>query len=187
MPISPFSYRGVALPFTDFMGIQTGGSLYRMPGLNIGGLPFKSEKPMYGPNMTVYVPLELYVQLGNRNATLSLKGGVFAFYSLFAKLNLGNIDRAIAGFEGWDVANASFDYQKKPGWGYQGGVEFLVNVSRQFGLTFEVNYLTGSSRLSMDGGYSGGTTTIQVVTASYPDSYVDLTGVEVSVGVIFGQ
>ncbi|MDH5399590.1 MAG: hypothetical protein OEX02_15680, partial [Cyclobacteriaceae bacterium] len=178
MPVSPFSYRGVALPFSDYLGVQTGITVYRMPGLNIKGLPFESQKPLYGPNFTGYVPLELYFQMGSKSATFTMKGGVFGFYSVFNKLNYGNLDRQIRDYEQWAVANADLKFTNKPGWGYQGGVELLVPVNRQFSLTFEVNYLSGYSKLNLEGAYTGGNMAgaLQTRNVSWPDAKVDLTG-----------
>lgn len=185
VPISPFSYRGLALPFTNNVGIQSGISIYRMPGLNIKDMPLESSKPMYGPNATGYIPLELYFQAGSQSATFTIKAGVFGFYSVFTKLNYGNIDRAIMTYEDWRVANADFTYRKAPGWGYQGGVELLINVTREFGITMEVNYLLGSSPLEISGSYTGGNTTLETITVDYPDAAVDFSGIEVSLGAVF--
>ncbi|MDH5599453.1 MAG: hypothetical protein OEY34_10025 [Cyclobacteriaceae bacterium] len=188
-PISPFSYRGVALPFTDVIGIQTGGSLYRMTGLNISGLPFQSKKNLYGPNYTLYVPLELYLQLGNRDATVTFKAGGFGFVSFLNRINYGNLDREIARYKGWDVLNSEFDFTNKPGYGYQGGVEFLFNVNKNFGITIEVNYLSGASRLNMEGSYSGGVLGGNILTeqVTYSDAIVDFKGLEISFGVVMGN
>ena len=189
VPISPFSYRGLALPFSDYMGIQTGASMYIMPGLSIKELPFESKKSLYGPNITAYVPLELYLQFSSGDVTFTLKGGAFGFYSLLTHLNYGNLDRAIRDHEQWSVANAEFDYRKLPGWGYQFGIETLVQVNRKMGITFEVNYLNGSSILNMTGQYSGvdANGVFQTVQADFPGSAVDFSGIEISLGAVFGN
>lgn len=188
MPVSPFSYRGVALPFTDIVGIQTGASLYRMGGLNMTELPFESNKSLLGPNLTLYVPLELYFRFGSDQATLTFKGGVFGFAGMFNKLNEGNFDRAIREYENWEVANSDLAFEAKPGWGYQAGMEFLFYVNRQFGITAEINYLSGGANYPITGSYLGGNQgQLNTVTADYPDARVDLTGWEISLGAVFGN
>ena len=188
-PISPFSYRGLTLPFSDYLGIQTGASVYLMPGLSVKGLPFESKKPLYGPNITGYIPLELYFQFGAGNTVFTLKGGAFGFYSFFTNLNYGHLDRALRDHLQWQVVNSEFTYRKLPGWGYQGGIEMLVQINRKMGLTFEVNYLLGSAKLDMTGSFQGvdGSGVLQTVQTDYPDSAVDFTGIEVSVGAVFGN
>ena len=88
--------------------------------------------------------------------------------------------------EGWQVLNADLEFESKPGWGYQGGVELLVNISRSIGLTFEVNYLAGGSAIPITGSYSGGNSgSFQTVNVDYEDAQVDLTGWEISLGAVF--
>ena len=186
IPVSPFSYRGVALPFNQFTGIQTGGTLYRMGGISIKNLPFKSEKPFLGPNLTLYVPLELYFKLTGRTNSVTFKAGGFGFGSVFNKLNEGNIDRAIRELEGWEVANSDLTFKNKPGWGYQGGVEYLMAINRKMSLTFEVNYLVGSASIPISGSYTGGTSAgLESKTVDYPQAKVNFTGLELSVGAVF--
>src|SRR5688572_17249974 len=107
-PISPFSIRGVGVNLTDFLSLETGGSLYRMSGLNLKGLPFESKDPLIGPNFTIFVPAELVVMLKAGNVQLDLKGGGFLFYSFENKLNYGNFDRAIRKHENLEVVNSDF-------------------------------------------------------------------------------
>ena len=188
MPVSPFSYRGLALPFTNSTGIQTGASLYRMGGLNVTDMPFDSDKPILGPNLTIYIPLELYLQVGNQQSTITFKGGLFGFSGFFNKLNEGNLDRAIREYEQWEVANSALEFQAKPGWGYQGGVELLVGVTRSLGLTFEINYLRGSAAIPMTGTYTGGDAGgLQTIDADFQDARIDLTGWEISIGGVFNN
>ena len=107
IPVSPFSIRGLGLELNRFVSLETGGSLYRMTGLNISGLPFKSNNPMAGPNLTLLIPAEMVVSFGKKNVRLDLRGGGFAYYGFFQKLNEGNIDRAIREMEQWVTVNSS--------------------------------------------------------------------------------
>ena len=185
-PISPFSIRGLGVDINKFIALETGASLYRMSGFNIINVPFESKSAMTGPNFTVFVPAELVFQFKGRKSELDIKGGGFAFYSFAQKLNYGNIDRAIRDQYGWDVANADLQFENKPGFGYQVGFEFTVNVTRSWGLSFETNYLMGSSKIPLQGTYTGGTLIGGITTNSLsePNAKVDFTGLEFSIGVI---
>jgi hypothetical protein len=184
-PISPFSFRGVGFNLNKFIALETGGTLYRMSGLNITGLPFESKEPLVGPNFTLFVPVELVLEFPAKNFEFDIKAGAFAFFGFLHKLNYGNIDRAIRTFEGWDVANSAFTFQNKPGFGYHVGAELTFNVTRQYRVSLECNYLMGASGLPLRGTYSGGNLagSNQEKAADYPDAKIDFTGLEFSIGV----
>jgi hypothetical protein len=187
-PVSPFSLRGVGINFNKYLGIQTGATLYRMSGMNIVGLPFDSKEPLLGPNFTLFVPVELVIQLKGKKVQFDIKGGGFAFYGFANKLNYGNIDRAIRQYQSWDVANSDLTYQNNPGFGTHFGGELTVYVTNQFGISFEVNYLMGSADIPLKGNSIGGTMAggLQNLPIDYKDAKVDFTGLEFSIGLIFG-
>jgi hypothetical protein len=184
-PISPFSFRGVGVNLNKFIALETGGSLYRMSGLNVKDLPFESREPLVGPNFTIFVPAEIVFQFPGRNFEFDIKAGGFGFFGFSQKINYGNLDRAIRTFEGWDVANSAFSYKNKPGFGYHFGAEITFNVTRQYGVTLECNYLMGSSGLPLTGSYSGGVLTGpgETKNVEYKDAKIDFTGLEFSIGV----
>lgn len=184
-PISPFSFRGVGVNLNRFIALETGGSLYRMSGLNMKDLPFESREPLVGPNFTVFVPAEIVFQFPGKNFEFDIKAGGFGFYGFSQKINYGNLDRAIRAFEGWDVANSAFAYKNKPGFGYHFGAEITLNVTRQYGVTLECNYLVGASALPLTGSYSGGNLSGpgETKSAEYADAKIDFTGLEFSIGV----
>ena len=186
-PISPFSIRGIGFDINRFLAIETGGSLYRMSGLNVKGLPFESKEALVGPNFTIFVPVELVIQLKGQTVEFDVKGGVFGFYGFSQKINYGNFDRAIREFEGWDVVNSDFTYDNKPGWGYHAGAELTVYVTQQVGVSIETNYLMGDSSFPLKGSYSGGSSTIETKPVEYKDAKIDLTGLEFSIGLIFNS
>ena len=187
-PISPFSLRGIGINFNKYLGIQTGATLYRMSGLNIIDLLFESKEPLLGPNFTLFVPAELVFQLKGQKVQFDLKGGGFFFYGFASKLNTGNIDRALRSHQQWDVANSDFSFQNNPGFGTHFGGELTVYVTNQFGISFELNYLMGTAKMPLKGNYVGGTMAgpLQTVAADYKDAKVDFTGLEFSIGIIFG-
>lgn len=184
-PVSPFSIRGVGIDLTQFLAIETGASLYRMSGLNMKDLPFESKSPLVGPNFTIFIPLELVFQLKGSTVEFDIKGGGFFFYGFDQRINYGNMDKAIRQYEGWTVANSSFTFDNKPGFGYHGGVELTVYVTNQFGISLETNYLVGHSNFPLTGTYTGGNDSIETRNVEFPDAKIDLTGLEISLGVIF--
>ena len=186
-PISPFSIRGVGVNLTDFLSLETGGSLYRMSGLNLKGLPFESKSPLIGPNFTIFVPAELVLMLKAGKVELDLKGGGFFFYSFDNKLNYGNFDRAIRTYEDLEVVNSDLRFTSKPGFGYHAGAELTVYVTDQVGVSFETNYLVGQADFPVNGSYtgsdSGGTLSTQEI--DYRDAKIDFTGLEFAISLIF--
>ena len=185
-PISPFSLRGVGVNLNDYFALQTGASLYRMSGLNIIDMPFESKEALLGPNFTIFIPVELVLQFRGKSAQLDLKGGAFAFHGFGQKLNYGNFDRSIRAYENWSVANAELTFDNHPGFGYQGGIEFTVDVTRQFAVSLEANYLLGTAKFPLKGSYTGAANggTLTTRTVNYEDAKVDFTGLEISIGVI---
>ena len=186
-PISPFSIRGLGFNINRYIAVETGASLYRMSGLNLKHLPFESKEPLAGPNFTILVPLELVIQLHGTHVQFDIKGGGFFFYGFFQKLNYGNLDRAIREAQNWSVVNSDFSFENNPGFGYHGGAELTVYVTRQVGVSLETNYFVGHAKFPLDGSFAGGTTTIETVDASYPDAKIDFTGLEFSIGLIFSS
>jgi len=190
-PVSPFSIRGVGVDLNQFMAIQTGFSLYRMAGLNIKDIEdFESKEPMLGPNFTIMVPLEFVLQFVGKVQEFRLKGGGFGFYGFANKLNYGNIDKAIVEANpGWAVANADFDFDHGIGLGIYFGAEYVVQVTNQWGLSLEANYFIGDADIGLNGSYTGGTMAgpLETREVNYEDSKVDYTGLEISIGILFGS
>ncbi|MBX2894602.1 MAG: hypothetical protein KF763_04115 [Cyclobacteriaceae bacterium] len=188
-PISPFSFRGVGVNLNRFIALETGASLYRMSGMNMLDLPFETKDPLLGPNFTVFVPAELVLEFKGKQAEFDLKGGGFAFYGFDQKLNLGNFDRAIRTYESWDVANSDLSFENNPGFGLLAGVELTFPVTRQFSVSLEINYLMGTAKFPLRGSYTGGTaaTGLETIVVDYKNAKVDFTGLEFSIGIIFGS
>jgi hypothetical protein len=184
-PISPFSFRGVGFNLNRFIALETGGSLYRMSGMNVVGLPFESHEPLVGPNFTLFVPVELVFQFPGKNFEFDIKGGAFGFFGFAHKLNYGNIDRAIRTYEGWDIANSTFTFKNRPGYGFHAGAELTLDVTKQYRVSLECNYLMGASGLPLSGSYSGGDIagTNEEKTVEFADAKIDFTGLEFSIGV----
>jgi hypothetical protein len=189
-PISPFSIRGLGFDINRFLALETGASLYRMSGLNLKDLPFESDKALVGPNFTVLVPVELVIQLKGNGLEFDIKGGAFGFYGFGQKINYGNMDRAIRKYEGWQVANSDFTFGNKPGYGFHAGAELTVYMNDQFGISLEANYLMGESQFPLKGSYMGGNNgTFETVDVGddFKQAKIDLTGLEVSIGLIFSS
>ncbi|NOT76745.1 MAG: hypothetical protein HOP08_17600 [Cyclobacteriaceae bacterium] len=186
-PISPFSFRGLGVDLNRFISLETGASLYRMSGLNVIDLPFESQSALTGPNFTLFIPAELVFNIRGKGVQFDIKAGAFFFYAFDQRLNNGNLDKALRKYAGWDVVNSSYSFENNPGFGYQGGVELTIDVTKQWGISIETNYLMGKSKLPLTGSYSGGNIggTIQTVAEDFKDANVDFTGLEFSIGVFF--
>ena len=186
-PISPFSLRGLGFDLTRNLALESGFSLYRMSGMSVTGTDFSSQEPFVGPFFNLMVPVELILQFGTDEFEVRLKGGGFVFYNFGTKLNYGNIDRAITQQYNWEVANANFNFNNNIGYGYEFGVEVVTYFSQRFGLSFGANYYIGGSKLKIRGNITGGTeaTGIRTVSVDFPESKLDYTGLEISIGVIF--
>lgn len=190
VPISPFSIRGVGVDLNDYFALQTGFSLYRMSGLNIKDIDdFSTKDPLVGPNFTFMIPLELVLQFIGKQQEFRIKAGGFGFGTFDNKLKYGNLDKAIRRFEGWEVANSDFDFNSSLGFGYFFGAEYVVYVTRQWGLTLEANYFIGDAGFELEGSYTGGNTSgpLETKQVEYTDARLDYTGLEISVGIIFIQ
>lgn len=183
-PVSPLSIRGLGLSF-GLLGIETGASLYNMPGLPMNGLPFESDDPLTGPHWSILVPLQLSLTLDADAMSVKFLGGGFGMGHIAPQINYGNMDRAIRAYEGWDVANADLEVENKLGFGWMAGVELAFHVNDKFSITTEVQYLKGDSGAAITGAYSGGSIgeNIETRTVDYPDAVTALEGVEISIGV----
>ena len=154
-PISPLSIRGVTLLGNNYFSIDIGGSLYRMSGMNIIGVPFETKEAMVGPFFNIMVPLEAVLHLGNKTSSILFKGGGFAFYNLGTKLNYGAIDRAIRDELQLEIVNSDFDFDNTLGYGYEFGIEYIQYLNRQFGITLGANYYIGGANLNLKGTVKG--------------------------------
>jgi hypothetical protein len=187
-PVSPFSIRGLGFSLNNFLAIETGASLYRMSGLNIKDLPFESRKPLTGPNFTIFVPVELVIELKGKTVQFDIKGGGFFFYGFDQRIDYGNMDRAMRDFYQLELVNSSLTFSNNPGFGYHAGVELTVYVTNQLGVSIETNYLAGQSRFPLKGTYLGGeNSSITTEAVDYPDAKIDLTGLEFSIGLTFSS
>lgn len=184
VPVSPLSIRGVGLSF-GAIGIETGASLYNMPGLPMQNLPFEPDKPLTGPHWSVLVPLQLTFTIESEAASVKFLGGGFGMAHIAPRINYGNMDRAIRDFENWDVANADINVDNKLGFGLMTGVEFAFHVSSKYSITLEVQYLKGTSGAAINGSYSGGQVgnNLETRTIDLPDAEVLLEGLEIAIGV----
>lgn len=188
-PISPFSIRGIGFNLTNYLAIETGGSLYRMTGMNITDENLNSREPLVGPFFNLMVPLELVLQFGTNDFEFRIKGGGFVFYNFGTKLNNGNIDRALIEHLNWTVANNSFEFDNNIGYGYEFGAEYIQYFSRRFGVSIGANYYIGGSKLNLRGPVTGATTQLGVISKEldFPDARLDYTGLEISFGIIFSS
>ena len=188
VPVTPFSIRGVGFDLNRFLAIESGFTLYRISGMGVKGLPYESKNPLIGPFFSLMVPLELVVTFNFDNQAIKLKGGGFAFYNFDTKINEGNLDRELREYLEWEVLNSDFSVSNNLGYGYHFGAEYIVYFSKKFGISLEAYYLSGSSPLDMKGSYKGIQNDGDLIleeSADFPDSALDFTGYELSIGVLF--
>ncbi len=182
-PVSPLSIRGVGY-YYGAVGVETGGSVYAMAGLGMEGLPFEAAVPLTGPHFSMLVPVELAFKLDTKIVTWKIKGGAAGIWHVNPRLNLGNFDRALRTYEGWQVANADMDISAKPGLGWIAGTGFEWHVARDFSISTDVSYLRVTSKANLTGSYTGGNTgALETRVADFPDALINLEGLEISLGV----
>lgn len=187
-PISPFSFRGVGISFNEYVGVETGFTLYRMTGLGMKDLPFETDRSLVGPNFTLLVPLELVLTGTFGVVEVSLKGGGFAFLPFDNHILEGNLDRAIAEANNYSLVNSNYEGEASFGFGYHFGSEIILYAFPNFGISLEGNYFVGGADFPMSGSYqatnNGSIINVQGPDADFPDAQIDLTGFEISIGVI---
>ena len=188
VPVTPFSVRGIGVDINRFIAIETGGSLYRMSGMNVREVPYESQVPLIGPFFSIMIPLELVISIPLGGPVFKVKGGGFGFYNFATKINEGNLDRVLLDYTGWQVLNSSYSVKNSLGFGYHFGAEILFYFTDRFGLSFEAYYLNGGSKLDMRGGYTGvpeDGDNLKTIQEDFPDAILDYRGYELSLGVIF--
>lgn len=185
-PVSPFSIRGLGLG-EDF-GIETGASIYNVPGLAMEDLPFTYEKPLIGPQFALMIPVELFAKMTFKAMAIKLMVGGFIWWNINPRINEGNMDRAFREYEGWEVLNTNFDLKDKLGRGLMGGLEFEFFVSRKFSIVTAAQYLLGSAQAQLRGSYTGGDSSgLQTKEIDLKETAIQLSGIELSIGVILNH
>lgn len=186
-PVSPFSVRGIG--FGKNFGMETGGSIYNVPGLAMEDLPFSYEKSLIGPHFALFIPLEAFAKVSLRPMTIKFMAGGFIWWNINARIQEGHMDRAFRAYEGWEVLNTNFDLKDQLGRGIIGGMELEFFVSKQFSLTSSVQYLLGSAQARLRGNYTGGSNAsgLQTKTIDLSDPSILIEGTELSLGVVFHQ
>jgi opacity protein-like surface antigen len=182
-PVSPFSIRGINLG--NKIGLETGATLYSVPGLTLNGLPFEYDKSLIAHHFAILVPVQAFVKFSTKSIDIKPLFGGFAWLDINPQINEGNMDRAFRAYEGWQVLNSDFELDSKLGFGWMAGLAFEFKVSRKFSLTAEVEYLNGAAQSALAGTYSGGSTSIETKSIDIDDAEIDLKGLEISLGVNF--
>lgn len=183
----PLSLRGVGFTINKIFTVQTGFTVYSMPGNAVTHLPFKAKEPLFGASTTLLVPLEFGLGTRIGAVSISASAGGFMFYNFTHRLDKGNFDRAISEYEGWDITNADLNYTNRPGYGYITSFEIEYHIKKNLGIYVQYSYLDGESVLELNGNYKGGNLggTIIEKTAAFNDARLSIKGSEVTVGVHF--
>jgi hypothetical protein len=188
VPVTPFSIRGVGFDLTNYFAIESGFTLYRISGMGVKGLPYESKSPLIGPFFSLMVPLEGVITFNFDNQAFKIKGGGFLFYNFATIINEGNLDRELRDQLEWEVLNSDFEVSNNIGYGYHFGAEYIVYISKKFGISLEAYYMSGSSPLDMKGTYKGIPNDGDLIveeTADFRHAELDFTGYELSIGILF--
>lgn len=185
-PFSPFSLRDIGVGET--FGLQTGFTLYNIPGLAMEELPFTYDKPLVGPHFALLVPVEGFVKIPMGMVQLNLTAGGFGWWNINTRINEGNMDRAFRAYKGWDVLNTDFELDDKIGLGWMAGIELEIQLVSNVFLTLGGKYLDGAARTNISGTYIGGTASgsLQTEPEDIDNAEINLRGFELSVGVKLG-
>ncbi len=183
----PLSLRGVGFTINKIFKVETGFTVYSMPGNAVTHLPFKAKEPLFGASTTLLIPLEFGLGTRIGDVSISASAGGFTFYNFTHRLDKGNFDRAISEYEGWDVANADLNYTNRPGYGFITSFEIEYHIKKNLGIYVQYSYLDGESVLELNGNYKGGNLGGNIIekTAAFNDARLSIKGSEVSVGVHF--
>jgi len=183
-PVSPLSVRGLGYYYGP-VGVETGGSVYSMSGLGMTGLPFETDKPLTGPHFSLLVPAELVFKLEGRLVSWKLRGGGSGIWHINPRINEGNLDRALREYEGWIVANSNMEIETSLGWGWIVGTSFEWHLAHEFSISTEFSYLSVPAKANLSGSYTGGNQgLLETKAADFSEAFIDLSGLEISLGVI---
>ncbi|MEQ9303197.1 MAG: hypothetical protein RJQ14_04720, partial [Marinoscillum sp.] len=170
------------------VGIETGATLYNIPGLGMEQLPFDSDQPLIGPHFAILVPGNLFCKIPIGPFTTKLIAGGFSWWNINHRINEGNMDRAFRNYENWEVLNTDLTYEDQLGFGYLGGVEFQLKLNDNLSLSTEVLYLVGYAKAELTGSYTGvenSQSDIITKTVNITDARTTLQGLELSLGAVF--
>jgi len=183
----PLTLRGFGFTINKIINVETGFTVYSMPGNAVTHLPVKSEFSLFGPSTTLLVPLELGYKVRIQSISITVRGGGFMFYNFTHRLNEGNFDRYIRMYEGWDIANSDFSYTNHPGFGWIAGTVLEYHVNKKLGVYVSWSFLDGESKLDLKGTYSGGNIGGVITTkdAPFKDATLSIRGSEFGIGVHF--
>lgn len=183
----PFTLRGFGFTINKYFIVETGFTVYSMPGNAVTHLPFRAKEPLFGASNMLLVPLQMGFGARFGQVSLSCTGGGFIFYNFTHRLDKGNWDRAISEYEKWDVVNANLSYDNRPGYGYIWGIEIEYHVNKKLGIFVQGNYLDGESALGVTGDYKGGSVggTITTKRANFNNAKLSIKGYEITIGAHF--
>ena len=180
----PIAIRDLDFNFFPYAGISTTLLVYNIQGLGVTGLP--SDKPIIGPSYTLLGNLCLKLMLPIHSFQITAKGGGFAFYNLSPFLMKGNLDEAVAKDKGWDTASTDMEFENNIGFGWVVGGSITYYIIQELaGVFLEVLYYQGSAPLKLKGRATGtvGTTVVTDNELSYPDTSINFSAVEITLGI----
>lgn len=190
VPVAPLSIRGLGLKFGDNFSLTTGISLYRVSGMGVTGVPFEQRNSIIGPSLPLMMPLQANIIISSGPNVYKFRGGVFGFYNFGTEINHGNLDRALLEHTGWESLNSRVGVESNFGSGYIVGFDYINYIRENIGIKLGGSYLMGGADIKMKGNYTGFPESgdeLHYVPVDYPDSRLDFTGLELTIGVVVKQ
>lgn len=180
-PVSPFSLRGLGIG--NKVGIETGATLYNVPGLSMTDLPFTSSEPLTGPHFAVLVPLNAFTRFKLGSSTFKFLGGGFLWWNINTRLHTGHLDQALREMENWQVLTSQLSLNDQLGLGWMAGMEISFPFNKQVDLVFGINYLKGGASSRLEGTYAGGNIGDTIIEKPFISSpSIQIEGLEISLG-----
>ena len=173
----------------EYVGINTGISLYNINGMGIKGLPFELSQPGMGPFLSLKVPLVLKLSVPISIVTLEANGGGFAFYNFGMRLTRA-FDYTMQSYLNYAALSTDLKFNNGIGFGWMAGGAINVKVQEKLTVGVSCHYLNGGLPLNLTGTYTGGpsggtVTSTTLNTNTYKNAYLDYTGLEFSLGVSY--
>lgn len=184
-PVSPISLRGVGFRLGPVM-LESGIIWYRISGLGVQGLPFNYDEPITEPFNSFILPLTAGIEIGGKD--LSFVPRIGAFYAINTLYNPreGSFSR---GFERinprYELVWTDTRLEQNNTFGLLTGIEAVLRVSDKIKIKLGTNYYLGASALNPSGSYTAllKDGTIERGTFEFPDTDLDFTGLEFTIGI----
>ena len=189
-PVPPVAIRGLGVKFGDHVSLSTGITWYRLTGMGVKNVPFEDKSSIMGPVDNFMIPgrLELIIPIGHTE--IRVGGGAFTFFSPRLDVRKARLEEALMDHYDKTLLKGNFHHDNNWGLGWMLGATYTYYIKGKTGIRIGGNYLMGSSDLGLRGSYrsvEGKGGSVQKERFSFPDSELDHSGWEFSIGVVVKQ